>query len=170
MASTYTLIQSQTLASSAASVTFSTIPSTYTDLVLKASARSTGSSYTLVLKLNGTTANYSDTFLQGSGSAASSSAGSAQAASYQYGGVDLSTYTANTFASAEIYIPSYTASQNKPFSNFAVTETNATAAEIFAHASLWLNTAAITTVDFSLTGGNSFVTGSSFYLYGISNA
>ena len=39
MATTYTLITSQTLASSAASVTFSSIPSTYTDLVLRVSAR-----------------------------------------------------------------------------------------------------------------------------------
>ena len=167
---TYTLISSNVLASSAASVTFSAIPATYTDLVLRCSARSTGSSYTMVLKLNGTTANYSDTLIQGSGSAASSAQGSAQAASYQYGGVNLSTYTANTFASAEIYIPSYTVSQNKPFSNFAVNETNATAVDMFAHASLWSNTATITNIELSLTGGNSYTSGSSFYLYGISNA
>jgi hypothetical protein len=39
MANTYTLIESQVLGSSAASVTFSAIPATYTDLVLKFSSR-----------------------------------------------------------------------------------------------------------------------------------
>jgi len=39
MPSTYTLISSNVLGSSAASVTFSAIPSTYTDLVLRISAR-----------------------------------------------------------------------------------------------------------------------------------
>jgi hypothetical protein len=167
---TYTLINSNVLASSAASVTFSAIPSTFSDLVVRVSARSTGTSYTLVLNINGSSGDYSATFLQGNGSAASSSAGSAQAAAYQYGGVNLSTYTANSFSSAELYFPNYTGSTKKPYSDFAVTETNATAAEIFAHANLWDNTATITQFVFSLTGGNSFTSGSSFYLYGISDA
>jgi len=170
MANTYTLISSNILSSSAASVTFSSIPATYTDLVLKVSARSNGSSYTLVGKFNGTTANYSATFLQSNGSTVSSSAGSAQAAAYLYGGVNLSTTTANTFASAEIYIPSYLSSANKPYSTFAANETNASAADMFAHANLWSNTSAITSIEFSLTGGNNFVSGSSFYLYGIKNS
>ena len=38
-ANTYTLISSNVLASSAATVTFSSIPATYTDLVLRVSAR-----------------------------------------------------------------------------------------------------------------------------------
>ena len=169
MANTYTLIESQVLGSTTASVTFSAIPATYTDLVLKCSARSTGTSYTMRLKINGTAGSYSATLLQGSGSAASSAQGTEQAASYQYGGVNLSTYTANTYASCEIYIPSYLVSQNKPFSSFAVNETNATAVDMFAHASLWSNTAAITTLELSLTGGNSYTATSSFNLYGISN-
>jgi hypothetical protein len=40
MANTYTLIASNTLGASAASVTFSAIPSTYTDLVVRYSAAS----------------------------------------------------------------------------------------------------------------------------------
>ena len=44
MPSTYTLISSNVLASSAASVTFSAIPSTYTDLVVRASIRSDATS------------------------------------------------------------------------------------------------------------------------------
>ena len=170
MAFTYQLINSNVLSSTATSVTFSAIPATYTDLVLKCSARSTGSSYTMVLKLNGSAADYSDTLIQGTGTTATTAQGSAQAASYQYGGVNLSTYTANAYASAEIYIPSYASTINKSFSDFAVNETNASAVDMFLHASLWANTATITSIELSLTGGNSFTSTSSFYLYGIKNS
>jgi hypothetical protein len=70
MPTTYEPIATQTLGSAAASVTFSSIPATYTDLVLicnGTAASNTG----LTLRFNGdTTSNYSMTVLEGSGSAA----------------------------------------------------------------------------------------------------
>ncbi len=75
--------------------------------------------------------------------------------------------TSNTFASADIYIPSYLATQNKPVSIDSATENNATEAYRAATAGLWRNTAAITSIN--LEGGD-FVSGSSFYLYGIKNS
>jgi hypothetical protein len=170
---TYTLISSNVLSSSAASVTFSAIPATYTDLVLRISARSDRASSvdTLVyLEFNGSSAtNYSMTYLEGSGSAASSGALTASAftrAGYMPG----STATANTFGSAEIYIPSYTASQNKPVGAFGVAETNATAITMAAVAGLWSQTAAITSIRVLQPSTALWIAGSSFYLYGISNA
>ena len=52
MPATYTLIASNTLSSAAASVTFSAIPATYTDLVLRYSARSDGASVDDYFSLN----------------------------------------------------------------------------------------------------------------------
>lgn len=173
MAATYTLISSNVLASSAASVTFSAIPSTYTDLVLRASVR--GDSATvleaLLLNFNADTAgNYSQTTLLGSGSAASSTRQSNVFSSNNLQQADGGSATASTFGNAEIYIPSYTVNQNKPIGSFGVGENNATAAYMGAVALLWRNTAAITSIAITPNSSANFVSGSSFYLYGIKNS
>ena len=167
MATTYTIISSQTLASSATSVTFSAIPSTYTDLCLKASVR-TDVTYqdTLAITFNSVGTGYSFTRLLGTGSAVSSG----RSATNQIDYVNNNGQTANTFGNAEIYIPSYGASQNKPISGFSVSENNATAADISAYASLWSNTAAITSIVLTSINGANFMAGSTFYLYGIKNS
>ena len=170
MATTYTLISSNTLSSSAASVTFSSIPATYTDLVLKVSVRGDAAvvSNNLYCRFNGDTgANYSYTQLYGNGATAASANGSPTNPSIYQGNVGASA-TASTFSNVEIYIPSYTATQKKPFSADSAHETNATTAYRSANALLWQTTSAITSIDITIAGGSSFVSGSSFYLYGIS--
>jgi hypothetical protein len=169
---TYTLISSNVLASSAASVTFSSIPATYTDLVLRMSIRYDGSLVygSTEIKLNSDSAsNYSRTTLRGDGTSAVSERGSSNSVLLFPRSITGDTATANTFSNTEIYIPSYTASQNKPIAGFGVGENNATAANIAANAGLWRNVAAITNI-FIQSNGTNLLTGSSFYLYGISNA
>jgi hypothetical protein len=169
MANTYTLIESQVLGSSAASVTFSAIPSTYTDLVLRYSARNDGSTTILGITFNGDTAtNYSSMILRGSGASASSFSYATRSQLFQQDGIEPDTMTSNTFVNAEIYIPSYLVSQNKPISGFTATEDNSSTAYMSAIAHLWQNTAAITSINLYSNSGN-IVTDSSFYLYGISN-
>ncbi len=172
MANTYTLIASNTLSTTAASVTFSSIPATYTDLVLKFLVRSDESGATrsnIIMKINGTTANYSYTRLIGNGSTASSSRVSS-GAEFDLGDISGAAGTSNTFTSGELYIPSYTASQNKPISSFLAQENNTTSAFIRPYANLWSNTSAITSLAFTVNGGFNFVTGSTFWLYGIKNS
>jgi hypothetical protein len=169
MASSRFLISSQTLASSAASVTFSSIPATYTNLVLRISARTAQATTNANLKviLNADTAtNYSETQLSGDGATASSGQGSARAFSYYYAVANGDSMTANSFGSFELYIPSYTASQKKPLSGFGNTETNSTTSYITATAALWQGTAAITSIQI-LPTINNFMSTSSFYLYGL---
>ena len=169
MATTYTLISSNVLSSSAASVTFSAIPATYTDLVLRASIRTDAGSPNVLLRLNGATTSFSDTAIRGTGAAVNSLRDTA-AANYNYGGIANGTSsTSSTFTSLEWYIPSYTASQSKPSSTIGAYENNATTAYLTAVANLWSNSAAITEVLITQGSGN-LVSGSSFYLYGISNA
>ena len=170
MPSTYTLISSNVLTSSAASVTFSSIPATYTDLVLRVSVRSTASSTTDTgfLQLNSITSNYSGTRLVGSGSSATS-AQSLSASSIRLFNLNGDTTTSNTFSSVEFYLPNYTASTNKPGSLISAQENNASTAYITATATLLSNTDAINAMTFSLNSGN-IASGSSFYLYGIKNS
>ena len=166
---TYTLISSNVLASSAASVTFSAIPATYTDLVLRVSVRRSASGrQDLLLAVNGSTSDGSNTWLQGSGAAATSGTSSGQYVRIN-NIVPSTAETASTFGSAEFYLPNYTVATNKPIGSFGVGENNATTAYIGAVASLYSQTTTISSLVLSLAAG-SFDTGSSFYLYGISNA
>jgi hypothetical protein len=171
MATTYTLIDSEVLASSAASVTFSSIPADYTDLVILTSARidvsGVSANFSIDL-INGATG-FSNRWMLGTGSGVVSYSTLVGSGPYA-GEVNGATSTSNTFDNREIYIPSYLASQNKPFSVLSAMETNSTAAYMSATAGLWSNTAAITSITLGVESTYNFVTGSSFYLYGISNA
>ena len=173
MATTYTLINSNTLASTTDSVTFSSIPSTFTDLVLKISARGgDAQTYEIInLRFNGSeVANYSNTTLLGSGSTVTSFR-DVDDNSVTLRILNGNTSTANTFGSMEIYIPSYTALIYKPVSSFGASESNATSPIYMATiAGLWRNTSTITSIFIRPNSGNGWLTGSSFYLYGISNA
>lgn len=172
MASSRYLITSTTLGSSAASVTFSSIPATYTDLILKVSARTDRVNTVDLIDLlinNNTSAIYSYTFISGNGTSATSGSGSAGTIGYGPW-VDADSSTASTFGNAEIYIPSYTASQNKPFSIFPVTENNATYGLTRPVAGLFSSTAAISSIRLTSNAGNNFVSGSTFTLYGLKNS
>lgn len=174
MANTYTLIASNTLGASAASVTFSSIPATYTDLVFRVSARTdrAGSNWDdLKVVINSDTAtNYSDTYLLGNGSVSASSRDTSTAYMTAARCLTGATATSNTFGNIELYIPSYTASQNKPISNFGVGEDNTTSAVMAITAGLWRNTATISSIVLSPLNATNFVSGSSFFLYGIKNS
>lgn len=159
-----TLLASNVLGSSAASVTFSSIDQSYKTLRLVVSARTDGATNTATLIIAPNASSTSLTFrnLTGSGSAAASSSGSTG----QIGDVVAASSTASTFGSAEILLPNYAGSSNKAMSADVVTENNATAAQQDLYANLWSNTAAITSLVLSPGAGN-FVTNSSFYLYGL---
>jgi hypothetical protein len=171
MATTYTLISSVTVGSGgAATMAFTSIPSTYTDLVLQVSARTdeAGANWSEGrITFNGSSSGYTNRYLVGTGSAVvSGDVGTA----YVYGGRGTAAAaTANTFGNSFVYIPNYTSSNNKSVSTDEVTENNATAALAFLGAGLWSNSAAITSITISNNTGN-FVQYSTAYLYGISNA
>lgn len=169
MATTCKLIGKVTLGSAAATIEFTNIPGTYTDLSLGMSLRSADSvrQSSILLSLNGSTSSFSSRSLRGSGSAASSfQYGTARA----LGQINGDTSTSNTFASVEVYIPNYAGSTNKSYSVTAAQEDNQTEAYIEAEAGLWSNTAAITSVAVTVTGGGNFKSGSSAFLYGITKS
>jgi hypothetical protein len=175
MPSTYTLIASNVLSSSASSVTFSSIPNTYTDLAVRVSGRSddsSNSSNSIRFFINSNTGTvYSFTRILGNGtSVASYSAPANTDELYFNNGLSTALSTANTFGNAEIYIPNYTSSTNKPVGSFQVAETNSSPVSVGMTAGSIRITSAITTIQVTLNPTYSFVTGSSFYLYGIKNS
>jgi len=171
MASSRQLISSQVLSSTAASVTFSSIPSTYKDLCLRITARSAGSSIRdMYLQVNSITANYSATRLRGYDATVSSSNRTADS-SWIYGVVPGTLIAANTFSSTEYYLPNYNSSANKVCS-MVVGEPNSSGTNQVdaVVANLLSNTAAITSLTLTESSGSGFEIGSSFYLYGLKSS
>ena len=167
MANTYKLISSVTLSTTTASLSFTSIPATYTDLVLVWSGRVTAGARTdlSVISFNGSTASFSNRYLEGAGSGSGGSGNFARFAGVE----DGSTATANTFSNNMVYITNYAGSGIKAFSADSVQEDNQAGAYITLNAGVWSNTAAITSIAIT-PNTSSFVQYSSAYLYGISNA
>jgi hypothetical protein len=167
---TYTLIKGETLTSSTTSYSFTAIPSTFTDLVLRVSHRVSSANpingYNLRFNSDSSTI-YSYIY----------AANRDGAIDYNYGSgadavgnaiVNGGTSTANTFTSFELYLPNYTSTISKQFSYVQAIENNsASSNDVQFDAGLYRNTSAITSISFS---NATFVTGSSFYLYGIKSS
>jgi hypothetical protein len=171
MANTYTLISSSTVGSGgASSIDFTSIPSTYTDLLFNLSTRQSPASTqdtTWINSINGVTNAFTDRILRGDGSGASSLVPSETP--LYIGQSPCASATANTFANHLIYIPNYLSSNNKSINIDSVQETNASTAYMGFTAGIWANTSAITSISFTPNSGT-FVQYSIAYLYGISNA
>lgn len=143
MANTFVKIQTVTVgASGAATIDFTSIPQTFTDLKIVVSGKTTNASdFDLgYIYFNGNSTGYTGRRLQGTGSAASSATQTQ---------IQFRTTAANVtsvFGNAEIYIPNYTSSNNKSVSVDGVSEGNVTSTIQELQAALWSNTAAITQV------------------------
>jgi hypothetical protein len=92
-----------------------------------------------------------------------------QGASMRAGGQEPSTYTALTFNSTMIYIPSYRSSVFKTIIADGVNENKSTTNYAWMHAGLWRNTAVINRVTLYQEPGGNMATGTSATLYGIKN-
>lgn len=178
MPATYVPIASQILSSTASSVTFSNIPQTYTDLVLRCSIRVNNASNSKPIAIrfngtNGTSTLYSWRTLIGRGNAGPANAWQSNFDTWDAGEINDAVSTSNTFGSVDIYIPNYTSATSKPLSSFVVEEDNVVSyAFITATAGLFRNTSAITSLSISNPTGYAtynIVAGSSFHLYGIKN-
>lgn len=145
----------------AASITFSAIPATFTDLVVVMSLRNSVDTATSTLAFNVSGGTYTTRRLLGSGSAVSSSTSRTD-----YFAVP-SSMTASTFGNTLIYIPNYAGSAAKSYSTDSVTENNATLAQQSIIAGLWSETDAITSIALNAAGGGNWVEHSSASLYGI---
>ena len=162
MAATYEPIATNTLGSTASSVSFTSISGSYTDLILVSNPKmTTAGTYFIVTYNSDTGSNYSQTRLRGDGSTATS------ARDTSVTGIDIQYQDNNTDTGTSIL----------QLFNYANTTTNKTALVrdnfasygVFARVALWRSTSAITSITLTMSS-STFAAGSMFTLYGIKAA
>ena len=166
MPDTFIKIASVTVGSGGTTnLNFTSIPQTYTDLLLVYSLRgsSAAANQEFSMFLNNNGSGYSFRSLTGTGTAAVSNSGSSTANVMG----TAATATSSTFSNGQVYFPNYTGSTNKSYSIDQVTENNATTAYTDLRAGLWSNTAAITEISMQ---GSTIQQYSTATLYGIKNS
>jgi len=176
MPNTFVKIASITVgAGGAASIDFTNIPSTYTDLCLKLSTRTNNTG--LRVRFNSDSgANYSWRRLLANGAGSFSDSNTTFGSPYNtflyFSMQDTTSDTANTFSNGEMYVPNYTVSTQKSASLDSVAENNATTAYMAMQSGLWTGTAAITSIALTPDTGTSpsFAQYSTATLYGIKNS
>ena len=170
MAGTYEKIAAQTLGSSTTTVTFSSIPATYTDIVAVLSVRGANSSNSggaFFTVNNDTSSLYSGTRLYGTGAAAASIRESNQTQT-RLGEIVWNSAAAGVFSACTIYFMNYSnTTTNKTFLTRNSSVTTDTLIDQFVE--LYRSTSAINRIDFNC-GSSNWATGSSFTLYGIKAA
>jgi hypothetical protein len=171
MANTYVLISSSTVGSGgASSIAFSSIPATYTDLLVKVSARSSqaATNDAAYCYFNGVSTNYSNLFVYGTGGAVG--AVSSNTTGIYLAPINGDTSTANTFGNLEFYIPNYLSTTNTKSVNVdGVQETNASTSFMAFSSGLWSpgTQVAINSITIYPATGPNWLQYSTAYLYGI---
>jgi hypothetical protein len=159
--STYTPIYSQTLSSAASSVTFSNIPTTFTDLVLVCRTSNASAAYFGGVLNGDSGSNYSDTILWGA----------TNAESFRYSGTNFSRfgYCTTADSSLKTFIVNFMNYSNNSTFKSIITR-GADASAVGTAVSLWRSTAPISSIQLVFSGGVNMSSGSTFTLYGVKAA
>ena len=168
-ASSYESIATATVGSGGTgTITFSSIPATYTHLQIRFLSGFTSAGQAVRLRLNGDTGtNYSVHGLYGSGTAAGSYSEINQNRENIYGAISGTSTTYPSACVADIFDYAST-SKYKTTRSLAGNDTNG-GGEIALFSGLWMSTSAVTSIDIFPSAGN-FTQYSSFALYGIKGA
>lgn len=163
MATTFTLISTVTVGSGgSSSIDFTSIPATYTDLLIVASLRTNYASTfdNCDLRFNNN-ASSGGKRLYGSGTAAASDA---------YGYMFITngaTSTASTFSNSVAYIPNYSSSNYKSYSIDTVVETNAAGSYSYLESGLFSSASPVNQLTLLSTTSSTIAQYSTASLYGI---
>ena len=160
--STYTPISSTVLSSTQTNFTFSSIPGTYTDLIIIYQAKASATGFDAYMRFNSDSgSNYGTIYASGTGSAAQTGIQSSNT------GILLDNYGAvfgTEFNMTRINIMNYA---NTTTYKTALMRSDYTGSGTDMNTGVWRNTSAITSITIV---GSSFATGSTFALYGITAA
>ena len=162
-AGAFELIQTAYGTGSSGTISFTSIPATYTHLQLRITARTDGSGASTLMRFNSDSgSNYVLHYLYSGGSGGSLS---------QTGiGANVTDSAASTGMYSHLIVDLLDyANTNKNKTTRASDSYQAATSYAFMYSGLWLNTAAISTLTFAAVSGN-FTTASRFSLYGIRGA
>ena len=166
---TFEPIATTTLGSAASSITFSSIPSTYTDLRVIVTWNTNNATFNnLAITFNNDTAtNYSDTYIYGNGA----SVGSARETSQAYINCGLSAGDSSTtkFAFNTLDVMSYAGSTYKTLLNTNSDDNNGSG-YVITTVGLWRSSSAINRLDLKCLSTANFVAGTTATLYGVKSA
>lgn len=161
---TYTLISETVLSSAQASVTFSSIPGTFKDLVVECVTRSNRADNVDLLGIRfnlDTGTNYSTTELSGDGGAAGS--GRTSNATYIFGRIDANISPSGSWSIVNFNVFSYVSTTNFK----TVLDRENTSGYAGAIVGTWRSTSAITRIDLLPILGTTLNSGSTFRLWGV---
>lgn len=162
-ASTYVALATTTLSSAVNSITISSIPTTYTDLVVVlngTSSNPTGVSFQVGNGTVDTGSNYSYTELYGTGSATSG----ARAANQTSGS------TGSFYTTQSLNVANFMNYSNTSTGKNIVTRGSNAGNQIDSLANWWRSTSAINIIKFMVNGGYTFSVGTTLTIYGIKAA
>jgi hypothetical protein len=163
MPATYEPIATTTLGANTSSVTFSNIPQTYTDLVLITNTLSTGTGNDGRLQFNGDSSSiYSSTQLFSNGSTVTSNNNTNQTSLRL-----LNDYHLSLRSIGIVNIMNYS---NSSMWKTCISRFGTSDYSVGTFVGTWRSNSAITSVTALVFGGDSFVSGSIFSLYGIKAA
>jgi hypothetical protein len=168
----YESIATATGTGASGTITFSSIPSTYSSLQIRVLSRSSGTGRNIQVRFNSDTgANYAQHNLRGFGTGVAA-AGSASVTEIEAGWIATSTDATNVMGASLIDIHDY-ASTTKNKTVRAISgidnNTSSTSYRIYLYSGLWMNTTAVNSISLISNSGN-WTTASVFSLYGIKGA
>jgi hypothetical protein len=177
MATTYTLIAGTTLSSTSATIEFTAIPQTYTDLLLKITDHIDQSStqyYNYVKFNDNTSAIYNNVAMYGrqaSGFVTIEDVNQTKFFDDPYQTLGTGT-TATVFSHKEMYIPQYTSSSVVKLiqNNYTLINSSTANSDIGSHAGLFNSTSPITKITLFNFSSWVFQIGTTAFLYGIKNS
>lgn len=147
--------------SSSSQLVMSSIPSTYTNLVLVINSGQATADGFYSVRFNGDTgSNYSNTQIVGNGSTVTTNRNTSQTQGYIH-----STAEGSLADTVIVNIPNY---QNTNVFKSILSRGNSVSYRVVTSISLWRSTAAITSI--TVLGGSNILSGSTFTLYGIAAA
>lgn len=175
MANTMNLIQTYTVPSATNSFTFNTIPGTYRDLIIFYQAQmnvATTGWYDFLITFNGSTSGYSGNTNYSDGTAGTTKLSITESTSaiVQRCNGTSSPNSQYSFSVAKFNILNYASNLRKVVLNDHITEAinSSSPVGLFANATRWENTNAITTITITGLSGSAVNAGSTFSIYGIS--
>lgn len=174
MPTTYEPIATTTLGSASNTITFTSIPSTYTDLrlvLVGASNRAATGTTAASMRFNGITASaYSNTTLNGDGASATSDVFTSQSQVVTNTLLMPNALEVGRLSLSTVDIFSYAGSTNKTVLATGNADLNGSGS-VVRSVGLWRDTAAITQINLLFTNvAYSFIAGTTVTLYGIKNA